>query len=142
VNMTPSLDRYRRGDLSSVRSDAPDPIPGWAEHAEAHAHDLRSVRLGDNLLASFGYMLRSRTEADGFAVVDRAMAKGVGRQLALLVRLRQVQWMQEAGLTTAWADCPASDRPAIAFLRAIGYKRIPSDDPSQALFRMEHTHHG
>ncbi len=128
MNTTLTLDRYRPGDIALVPCVEPDPIPDWPSHAEQHAHDLRSIRLGPDLLACIGFMMRTSDEADAFAVVNRPLAKGHGPDLARIIRERQLQWMQDIGIRVVYADCQEDDRPAAALLVAIGYHRTHQAD--------------
>jgi len=132
---TPTLDRYRRGDLASLPQSEPDPVPGWAEYTEQHAHDLRSIRLGDQLVASFGYFPASYTQADAFAVVDRDLAQGHGAAIARIIRQQQLQWMQDTSTARVTAECRPHDRVAQVFLRAIGYKRADQPGNPNACFQ-------
>jgi hypothetical protein len=128
---------YRAGDLSLVQCEEPDPIEGWPVFAELYAHDLRSIRLNGVLIGCMGYFMCAPTEADAFALIDRKACRGVGKQLAAAVRQRQLQWMEEIGLTRVWADCPRHDRKAQVFLRAIGYRRTEGDKPDTAFFVLD-----
>lgn len=136
---TPTLDRYRRGDLASLPQSEPDPVPGWAEYTEQHAHDLRSIRLGDLLVASFGYFPASYTQADAFAVVDRDLAQGHGAGIAQVIRQQQLQWMQETGAALVTAECRTHDRTAQVFLRAIGFRKIRSEPEGNTHFEFKRS---
>lgn len=125
MNMTrsvPEIAAYSRGDLASINCTEPDPYPNWAQHAEAEAHDLRTIKLDGMTIAAMGYVPTSRLEAQAFAVVDRQACKGVGKQVAALIRAQQIQWMEHTGIPQAHASCPANDRAARVFLQVIGYK--------------------
>lgn len=125
MNMTrsaPEIAAYARGDLASINCTEPDPYPNWAQHAEAEAHDLRTIKMDGVIIAAMGYVPISRIEAQAFAVVDREACKGVGKQVAALIRSQQIQWMEHTGIPQAHASCPANDRAARVFLQVIGYK--------------------
>lgn len=125
MNMTrsaPEIAAYSRGDLAAINCIEPDPFPNWAQHAEAEAHDLRTIKLDGVIIAAMGYVPTSRLEAQAFAVVDRQACKGVGKQVAALIRAQQIQWMEHTGIPQAHASCPANDRAARVFLQVIGYK--------------------
>lgn len=128
------IGQYVRGDIARVPCDEPDPIEDWPTFAEANAHDLRAIRLDGELVGCCGYFLCGAHEADAFAVIDRALCKGVGPALAAAIRARQLQWMQECGVTAVYADCPSKDRAARVFLRAIGYRPIKGSDPDITFF--------
>ena len=131
---------YTKGDLMLVDCDEPDPIEDWPRFAEENAHDLRSIRRDGVLIGCMGYFMCSPTEADAFAVIDRKRCNGVGKQLALAVRERQIRWMEEIGVTRTWADCPSHDRKAQVFLRAIGYRRVAGEKPDTAFFVLDWRH--
>lgn len=134
MTTTPTLDRYRRGDLASLPQHEPDPVPNWAEYTEQHAHDLRSVRLAGRLVACIGYFPIDASHADAFAVVDRRASAGHGRELAALIRQQQIAWMRATGVTSAFAECRPHDRTAQVFLRAIGFKRTNQAGNANACF--------
>lgn len=131
---TLEIGQYVQGDIARVHCVEPDPIEDWPTFAEANAHDLRSIRLDGELVGCCGYVLCAPHEADAFAVIDRAKCNGSGPALAAAVRARQLQWMQECGVTIVHADCPSKDRAARVFLRAIGYRPIKGDDPDTSFF--------
>lgn len=120
----PEIAPYTRGDLASIKCAEPDPYPNWAQHAEAMANDLRTIKLDGVLIAAMGYVPSSLTEAESFAVVDREACKGFGKQVAALIRGQQIQWMEHTGIHTAYASCAANDRAARVFLQVIGYKPV------------------
>lgn len=122
THSVPDIAAYTRGDLASINCIEPDPFPGWAQHAESVAHDLRTIKLDGALIAAIGYAPSSDTEAEAFAVVDREACKGHGKQVAILIRNQQIQWMKHTGIHIAHASCPANDRAARVFLQVIGYK--------------------
>lgn len=113
---------YRIGDLERIPCHEPDPEPGWAQEMEQNAHGIRSIHLNGRLIASFGYMAVTRHEVDSFAVIDRDGCAGVGRDAARIIRNQCKEWIQQYGFTTVKAYCPANDRAARVFLRAIGYR--------------------
>lgn len=131
---------YQKGDLMLIDCEEPDPIEDWPRFAEENAHDLRSIRRDGQLIGCMGYFLCKPTEGDAFAVIDRKACNGVGKQLALAMRERQIIWMEDLGITRVWADCPRHDRKAQVFLRAIGYRRIAGDKPDTAFFVLDWRH--
>lgn len=118
----PEIAPYRLGDLAMIPCDEPDPVPDWAAQTERDAHDMRSIRIGGRLVGVIGYIPETRTQAGAFAVIDRQACAGHGRQLARIIRKRNIQWMEDTGVTVATAFCNAQDRAARVFLRAIGYR--------------------
>lgn len=132
----PEIAAYTRGDLASINCVEPDPFPNWAQHAEAVAHDLRTIKLDGVIIAAIGYVPYSRIEAQAFAVVDREACKGFGKQVAVLIRGQQLKWMEHTGIQQAHASCPANDRAARVFLQVIGYKLIHQTNTKTAYFVM------
>jgi len=135
VTTTPTLDRYRIGDLAKLPMNEPDPVPNWAGYTEKHAHDLRSIRIGDQLVACFGYFPLGNNEADAFAVIDRDLCAGHGKPLAALVRSTMLDWMDHISVTTTYAECAAQDRTAQVFLRAVGFRRVGYSPQNNHLFK-------
>lgn len=132
----PEIAAYSRGDLASINCTEPDPFPNWAQHAEAVAHDLRTIKLDGVIIAAIGYVPSSKLEAQAFAVVDREACKGLGKQVAALIRGQQLKWMEHTGIQQAHASCPANDRAARVFLQVIGYKLIHQTNAKTAYFVM------
>ena len=132
----PEIAAYTRGDLASINCVEPDPFPNWAQHAEAVAHDLRTIKLDGVTIAAIGYVPSSKLEAQAFAVVDRDACKGLGKQVAALIRGQQLKWMEHTGIQQAHASCPANDRAARVFLQVIGYKLIHQTNAKTAYFVM------
>lgn len=132
----PEIAAYSRGDLASINCTEPDPFPNWAQHAEAVAHDLRTIKLDGVTIAAIGYVPSSKLEAQAFAVVDREACKGLGKQVAALIRGQQLKWMEHTGIQQAHASCPANDRAARVFLQVIGYKLIHQTNAKTAYFVM------
>lgn len=132
----PEISLYTRGDLASIKCAEPDPYPNWAQHAEAMAHDLRTIKLDGVTIAAIGYVPSSKLEAQAFAVVDRDACKGLGKQVAALIRGQQLKWMEHTGIQQAHASCPANDRAARVFLQVIGYKLIHQTNAKTAYFVM------
>lgn len=132
----PEIAAYSRGDLASINCTEPDPFPNWAQHAEAVAHDLRTIKLDGVTIAAIGYVPSSKLEAQAFAVVDRDACKGLGKQVAALIRGQQLKWMEHTGIQQAHASCPANDRAARVFLQVIGYKLIHQTNAKTAYFVM------
>lgn len=124
MNTTRSVELvpYRMGDIDKVRCSEPDPFEGWPEFAERYAHDLRSIRLGGELIACLGYIYTTPDDVEGFAVINRDAAAGYGSQVAAIFRQRTRQWITESGIKRAWATCSCEDRAAQVFLRAVGYR--------------------
>ena len=120
---SPELGPYKRGDLALIPCTEPDPVLGWAELAEHHAHDLRSIHCDGVLVASIGYMPLSIHEADAFAVINRDACKGIGAQVAVIVHNQIKRWMSDTGICQANASCAANDRAAQVFLRAVGFRK-------------------
>lgn len=131
---SPEVGQYRLGDIALVRCDEPDPFDGWPAYAEHMCHDMRSIRINGELVGVVGYFLIGPRQASSFALIDRSACAGHGIQLSTAVRSRVVQWMDEAWLTHAYADCSSDDRAAKVFLRAIGYRRIAGEDPARTEF--------
>lgn len=135
----PEIAAYSRGDLASINCTEPDPFPNWAQHAEAVAHDLRTIKLDGVIIAAIGYVPSSKLEAQAFAVVDRDACKGLGKQVAALIRGQQLKWMEHTGIQQAHASCPANDRAARVFLQVIGYKLIHQTNAKTAYFVMSRS---
>lgn len=135
----PELAPYRRGDLAKIPCNEPDPVPGWAELTEKNAHDLRSVVCNGQVVATMGYFPTSILEADAFAVVDRSACKGIGRQVAAIIREQQLEWMRHTGIEQANASCAANDRAARVFLQVIGYTLTDQTNATTAHFVMSRS---
>lgn len=121
---SPELGPYRMGQLASIPCVEPDPFPDWAAITERDAHDMRSIYVGEDVVASIGYFPTSRTEADAFAVVDREACAGIGAQVARIIHNQMDDWMQYLGINLARATCSANDKAARVFLRAAGFRTV------------------
>lgn len=132
------LAAYKRGDIASLPRSEPDPFAGWPAWAEDNAHDLRSIRAGDTVVASFGYycLQGDATSCLCFAVIDRQAVAGHADQLVEIFKRQTLEWMHDTGVTTAYADCPSQDRAARVFLRAIGYRPTVGDDAMRSHFQL------
>src|ERR1700712_1912544 len=104
---------YTRGDIESLPRSEPAPFYNWPEWAEASAHDLRSIKLGERVVASFGYYpLQDQKSCLCFALIDRDAVTGHAHQLVDILKKQGEDWMRATGITTAYADCPSQDRAA------------------------------
>jgi len=113
---------YRKGEAATLPVEEPDPSPNWLEEMEAVTSGLVSYESDGQLLAVSGYQLMWDGVAGALAMVDRAEASGHGKALAAAVRATIKLQMARDGLRRVQACGYASDREALVFLRACGYR--------------------
>lgn len=113
---------YRRGDAAMIPVDEADPFGFWLVEMEANCKGLTSYYIDDLLAAVTGYELMWRGVAYAFALVNRPLCSGSGKELAAAVRDRITQLMEQDGLHRVQATSHVTDRAAAVFLRATGYK--------------------
>ncbi|MCY1296829.1 hypothetical protein D9M68_159150 [compost metagenome] len=124
--MTPTpveVHAYRHGEAALVPVAEADPFGFWLVEMEASAHGLTSYYADGLLLAVTGYQLVWKGVADAFALVNRELAHGSGRELAQAVRQRIVELMASDGLHRVQATADCADRASQVFLRATGYRQ-------------------
>ncbi len=113
---------YRRGDAALIPVEEADPFGFWMVEMEANCKGLTSYYIDGLLAAVTGYELMWRGVAYAFALVNRPLCAGSGKELALAVRARIADLMEQDGLHRVQATCHFADRQAAVFLRATGYK--------------------
>lgn len=114
---------YVLGDVFMVENMAFDPLELWGADIEEFLGGARTVYLGGEIVATFGWAPQMRGVCGSFAAVDRLRTSGQGRELAAMVREQMEQWMEQARLHRAEALAPVHDRVAHVFLRAIGFRQ-------------------
>ena len=117
------LCQYESGDIFMVENMAFDPLELWGADVESYMGGASTVRLGDTIVAAFGWAPFMRGVVGSFAAVDRLASAGHGRELAAMVRGQTLLWMGEHAIHRAEAVAPVHDRTAHVFLRAIGYRK-------------------
>lgn len=119
--------KYISGDIARVDSIEPDPFEGWADQAEREGRALTTI-LRDGLpIVATGLIDSGPGEAWCFAVVDRTLASGNGKQVITMMRARLHQAMDVLGIHTVRAEAGTSDRAACVFLRAAGFRPAGSN---------------
>lgn len=121
----PEIERrpYQRGEAAFIPVAEADPFGFWLVEMEAHGKGLTSYLCDGALVAVTGYHLQWQGVAYAFALVNRELAQGVGRELAASVRERIGELMDHDGLHRVQATANPEDRAATVFLRATGYRR-------------------
>ena len=113
---------YRPGDGALIPVAEADPFGFWLREIESSAKGMTSYYVDDLLVAVSFYTLAWDGVADSCALVNRSIAKGCGKALAMAVRLRINELMQSDRLHRVQATSDVSDRVSQVFLRAIGYR--------------------
>lgn len=113
---------YKRGDGALIPVAEADPFGFWLAEMESTANGLTSYYSDGLLIAITGYQLQWRGVAYAFALINRQLAAGSGKELAAAVRHRIVELMDSDGLHRVQASANAHDRAAEVFLRATGYR--------------------
>lgn len=121
----PSLDvrPYRRGEAAFIPVAEADPFGFWLVEMEAEGKGLTSYRADGALIAVTGYHLQWTGVAYAFALVNRALAQGVGKELAAAVKARIAELMARDNLHRVQATAHPEDRASVVFLRATGYRK-------------------
>lgn len=112
---------YRLGEGALIQVDEADPFGFWLREIEAQAHGMTSYEADGALVAITGYQLLWPGVAYAFALIDRALASGVGRQLANSVKQRIAELMDSDKLHRVQSTCNPTDRASAVFLRATGH---------------------
>lgn len=136
--------KYQAGDIGRVNSAEPDPFDGWAEQVEANGRALTTICLGEQPIVVIGLLDTDQRSAWCFAVVDRESSRGHGPMIVAMLRARLEQAMSVLGLTSVHTTTKATDRPARAFLRAVGLrsKGRPDADGMQQFIINRSINHG
>lgn len=114
---------YRIGDAAMVPVEEADPFGFWLVEMEASCKGLTSYYIDGALVAVTGYELLWSGVAYAFAMVNRPLCSGAGKQLASAVKTRIIELMQTDKLHRVQATCHVTDRAAAVFLRATGYRQ-------------------
>ena len=114
---------YQRGEAAFIPVEEADPFGFWLVEMEAEGRGLTSYLCDGALIAVTGYHLQWRGVAYAFALVNRELAHGIGRELAASVRERIAELMERDHLHRVQATACSTDRAAQVFLRAIGYRK-------------------
>lgn len=126
---------YQLGEAALIPVAEADPFGFWLREMEAEGRGLTSYDCEGALIAVTGYHLQWKGVAYAFALVNRELTQGVGRQLVATVRERIRYLMQRDRLHRVQATCDPRDRAARVFLRATGHRfesimRCASEDGS------------
>ena len=113
---------YKRGDGALIPVAEADPFGFWLAEMESTASGLTSYYCDGLLIAVTGYQLQWRGVAYAFALINRQLAAGSGKELASAVRRRIDELMAQDGLHRVQASTHANDRAGAVFLRATGYR--------------------
>lgn len=113
---------YKRGDGALIPVAEADPFGFWLAEMESTAAGLTSYYCDGLLIAVTGYQLQWRGVAYAFALINRPLAAGSGKELAAAVRQRIAELMEKDKLHRVQASVDANDRAAAVFLRATGYR--------------------
>ena len=113
---------YKRGDGALIPVAEADPFGFWLAEMESTGKGLTSYYCDGLLIAITGYQLQWRGVAYAFALINRDLAAGSGRELAAAVRQRIAELMRSDNLHRVQASANANDRAAAVFLRATGYR--------------------
>lgn len=114
---------YRHGEAAFIPVAEADPFGFWLVEMEAEAKGLTSYLYDGALIAVTGYHLQWSGVAYAFALVNRELAQGVGRELAASVKARILELMARDQLHRVQATAHPEDRASVVFLRATGYRR-------------------
>ena len=85
---------YRIGDAAMVPVEEADPFGFWLVEMEANCKGLTSYYIDGALVAVTGYELLWSGVAYAFALVNRPLCSGAGKQLAAAVKARIGQLAQ------------------------------------------------
>lgn len=113
---------YRIGDGAMIPVAEADPFGFWLREIEAEAKGLTSYEIDGALVAVTGYQLLWAGVAFAFALVNRQLVAGDGRQLADAVKQRIAELMEIDNLHRVQATCDPEDRASAVFLRATGHR--------------------
>lgn len=135
--------KYQQGDIARVNSAEPDPFEGWSDQVEANGRALTTICIGERPVVVIGLLDTDQRSAWCFAVVDRERCKGHGPIIVQMLRARLEQAMSVFGLTSVHTTTRATDRPARAFLRAVGLRSTgqPDNEGMQAFIIHRRTPH-
>lgn len=113
---------YQRGEAAFIPVAEADPFGFWIVEMEKDGRGLTSYTVDGALVAVTGYHLQWAGVAYAFALVNRELAQGVGRELAASVKARIAQLMARDQLHRVQATSHPDDRASQVFLRATGYR--------------------
>lgn len=113
---------YRIGDGALIPVAEADPFGFWLREVEDQACGLTSYEIDGALVAVTGYQLLWNGVAYAFALVNRELVAGSGRELAEAVRQRIAELMAKDRLHRVQSTCDPNDRASAVFLRATGHR--------------------
>ena len=113
---------YQPGDGALIPVNEPDPFGFWLRDIEAAGQGMTSYYVDGLLIAVSFYTLAWNGVADSCALVNRELAMGHGKDLAIAVRRRVDELMRSDNLHRVQATSHVRDRASQVFLRAIGYR--------------------
>lgn len=113
---------YRQGDGALIPVAEADPFGFWLREIESSGRGMTSYYLEGLLVAVTFYTPVWDGVADACALVNRELAKGCGKALAISMRSRIDELMLSDKLHRVQATSDVNDRTSQVFLRAIGYR--------------------